>query len=120
MRMPKFDEAGNIITIKPEIPDWNRTEKLPKLEGFACQFCGKAWDAEISKNRHEAWCIKNPNQRKYRKDETEVEKKPKKPKPRGRPKTIKEYDIIKELKEFDKTFGITDEQIVKYIRGKMK
>lgn len=125
--MPKFDSAGNMILKKPEV-----INKVKKLEAefneivngkeFPCQYCGKEWKSEISKLRHEPWCPKNPNQRKYRRTGTKVKKKPKRPKadpkPEGKPKKVE--PIIKELREFDKTFGITDQQIVKYIRDKMK
>ena len=116
--LPKFDETGNIILKKPE-------PKEPESEPdeFRCHYCGKQWTSKISKDRHESWCEDNPNRRKHHKNpvsEPKNEKKETRAKPRGRPKNLKEKDIIKELREFDKTFGLTDEQIVKYIRGKMR
>lgn len=136
-RLPEFDEAGNVILTKPpkiEELKGELDEIINGKEKIKCSFCGKKWKSNTSRLRHEIWCEENPNGRtSYRKPETEVKKKPKKPKqkvgrPLKNPKTsqtkktpkIPKIDIIKELKEFDKTFGITDEQIVKYIRGKMK
>ncbi len=122
--MPEFDSAGNMITTKPPKIEQLEEELEEIINGkeFPCQYCGKEWKSEISKLRHEPWCPKNPNQRKYRKTGTKVKKKPKRPKadpkPGGRHKKVE--PIIEELREFDKTFGITDQQIVRYIRDKMK
>ena len=115
-RLPKFDEAGNMILKKHE------PESTPEdvNEFWVCQYCDSEWKSKISRDRHEAWCKKNPNRRTYKKPISEGSevKKPKKKTPvklKTKPK-----DIIKELREFDKTFGLTDEQIVKYIRGLIK
>jgi len=109
-----FNDAGNLITKKPE------SDKLiPEKEVFCCQYCEKEWDNERSNFQHERWCSNNPNKREYRK--TETVKKPKE-KAQITPKTKipKGIDIIKELRDFDKIFGLTDEQIVKYMRNKIK
>ena len=121
---PEFDEAGNMITIK-------KPKKIEELEEefeeiingkkvFNCQHCGKEWISDISRIRHESWCPKNPDCRTYyKKPKTEPVKKPKK-KAQSKTKISKEKDIIKELRKFDKDFGLTDKQIVKYIRDKIK
>jgi len=123
---PQFDEAGNMIAKKPEII--NKVKKLEKefneiVNGkkFHCQYCDKEWDNDISRVRHESWCVKNPDHRKYyRKPESEVKNPKKKVQTKSKTKISKENNIIKELRNFDKTFGLTDEQIVKYIRNKIK
>lgn len=98
-----------------------KIDLIPEKEIFYCQFCEQEWDNDRSKIQHERWCSKNPNQRQYRKIKTE-DKKPEKRKAKIKPKieTLKGIDIIKELREFDKVFGLTDKQIVKYIRDKME
>ncbi len=109
-----FDEAGNVITKKPESDN-----VIPEKEFFCCQYCDEEWDKKKSKSQHERWCSKNPNQRKYRR--TAAVKKPKKKaKNKSKTKTPKVIDIIKELRDFDKIFGLTDEQIVKYMRKKIE
>jgi len=109
----KFDEAGNVITIRPE-----KVEEVKVV--WTCQFDGSEWKSKISRDRHESWCKENPNRRtSYRKPETEV-KKPKNPKKKTPVKTKTLKSVIKELKAFDKVFGLTDEQIAKYMRGLMK
>lgn len=110
----EYESETKIEDLKEELE-----EIVNGKEKFPCQFCEKNWKSKVSKERHEVWCPKNPNHRvSYRKPTTEVKKKPKntktdKPKPKSK-------DIIKELKAFDKIFGLTDEQIAKYIRGLMK
>ena len=116
---PEFDETGNMIIKKPEKIEELKEELEEIINGkkvFNCQHCDKEWGSDLSRLRHESWCPKNPDGRSYY-------KKPKKKvqsKPKPKIKISKGKDIIKELKEFDKTFGLTDEQIVKYIRSKMK
>nr|BDI55168.1 MAG: Zn finger protein [uncultured archaeon] len=120
-----FDKAGNLITSKP------KTDKLEELEKefdnlvngkevFCCQYCNKVWDKQVSKSQHETWCSKNPNKREYRKAEKKIKKKEKEPQVKPKTKTPKGIDIIKELRDFDKVFGLTDEQIVRYIRDKIE
>ena len=93
-------------------------------EVWCCQFCDSEWKSKVSRDRHEAWCKENPYRRtSYRKPMTEVKeklKKPKKIKKKTPLKIITLKSVIKELKTFDKIFGLTDEQIAKYIRGLMK
>lgn len=122
---PKFDEAGNMITTKPKA---DKVEALiPRKKGFCCKYCDKEWEREISKTRHESWCPKNPHRRKYyRKNEGEkpkVEPNPNKiPKIEAENKVILQMDkfTVEELRKIDRSFGLTDEQIVNYIRGKEK
>ena len=132
--MPEFDEAGNAILTKPPKIEELEEELEEIINGkvevssysWVCQFCESEWKSKNSRERHEAWCKENPNGRKsYRKPvSTPKAKKSKKSKNGAKlgrpPKTHKSKDIIKELKEFDKVFGLTDEQIAKYIRGLMK
>jgi len=123
--MAIFDKAGNLITQKP------KTDKLVELkeefdniingkEVFCCQYCDEEWDKKSSRSQHEIWCSKNPNKREYRKTKTKGKKKEKEPQVKSKTKTSKRIDIIKELRKFDKVFGLTDEQIVKYIRKKIE
>jgi len=109
-----FNDAGNLITKKPE-----SDKVIPEKEVFCCQYCEKEWDNKLSNIQHERWCDKNPNPRKYRKEES-VKKPKEKAQIRAYAKKPRKIDIIKELRDFDKTFGLTDEQIVKYIRNKIK
>lgn len=98
-KSPKFDEVGNVIlTRKVETPKAEVKRKVGRPKK------AETPKAEV-KIEDQAFRTKNPKKKEGRHTKT--------------PKTPK-IDIIKELKEFDKTFGITDEQIVKYIRGKMK
>lgn len=109
-----FNDAGNLITKKPE-----SDKVIPEKEVFCCQYCEKEWDNDRSNFQHERWCDKNPNKREYRKTET-VKKPKKEDQIKTKAKISKEIDIIKELRDFDKIFGLTDEQIVKYMRNKIK
>lgn len=108
-----FDDAGNLITKK------TKSDKvIPEKEVFCCRYCDEEWDKKRSKSQHERWCSKNPNQRKYRK--VISIKKPKGKKAQITPEIKKGIDVIKELRDFNKIFGLTDEQIVKYIRRLLK
>ncbi len=98
-----FDDAGNLITKKPE-----SDKVIPEKEVFCCQYCEKEWDNDRSNFQHERWCDKNPNKREYRKTET-VKKPKKEDQIKTKAKISKGIDIIKELRNFDKTFGLTDE-----------
>jgi len=109
--MSIFDETGNLITKKPK-----SDKVISEKEVFCCQYCDKEWDKNRSKIQHERWCSNNPNPRKYRK-EGSVKDPKEKSQIKSKPKEI---DVIKELRDFDKSFGLTDEQIVKYIRDKIK
>jgi len=79
-----------------------------------CQYCESKWDSKASRTQHERWCDNNPNKREYRKT------KPEKPEEPKEEIIIEDNYIIKELKDFDRVFGLTDKQIVKYIREKIK
>lgn len=118
--MSIFNDAGNLITKKPEsdkvIPDKVKPEK----EVFCCQYCDEEWDKKRSKSQHERWCSNNPNQRKYRTTKSVKKTKVRKAQITPKTKISKEIDIIKELRDFDKIFGLTDEQIVKYMRKKIE
>jgi len=121
--IPKFDEAGNIIIKKPKLDkleeELEEIKNVKKVINSKYEGCNKEWETDLSRIRHEMWCPKNPNARTYYKKPKTEAKKPKKNEVKPKTKTPKEKDIIKELKEFDKSFGLTDEQIVKYIRKKM-
>jgi len=109
-----FDEVGNLITKKPK-----SDKVIPEKGVFCCQYCEKEWDNKLSNIQHERWCSNNPNKRKYKKAES-VKKPKEEAQIKPKTKIPKGIDIIKELRDFDKTFGLTDEQIVKYIRNKIK
>ena len=113
--MAIFDETGNLITKKPE-----SDKVIPEKEVFCCQYCDEEWDTKRSKGQHERWCDKNPNQRGYRKTGKEVKKQEKESQIKSKIRKPKGISIIEELRNFDKILGLTDEQIVKYIREKMK
>lgn len=108
-------------------PESKKIALIPEKEIFYCQFCEQEWDKNRSKIQHERWCKKNPNPRQYRNkrfsfqepEKKKPKKKQEKAKIKSKTKIPKGNNIIKELKEFDKTFGLTDEQIVKYIRDKI-
>lgn len=130
--LPEFDEVGNLIIKKPERSEEETLEEEDSFKIFKCQYCGKKWKKEKSRVQHERWCPEGPNPRTYKnKEKVKPKVEPKKVEGTtyteramgkrpvgGRPK--KEVGIIKELKDFDKVFGLTDAQIIKYIRGKMK
>lgn len=117
-----FDSNGNVITKKP------KTNKLQQLNQefeelvnnktviiYDCQYCESKWKSNASLHQHENWCKKNPNKRTYRKKDI------KKPKKKSKKEIIiTDNNIIKDLKVFDKLFGLTDDQIVKYIRTKLE
>lgn len=95
----EFDENDNLITKKT-------INTPPTKETYKCKYCNNEWDNKNSKSQHERWCEKNPNKRKYTK---------RKPKPK-----LIDTEILQKLKAFDKDFGLTDSQIVKYIRNYLK
>jgi hypothetical protein len=124
--LPKFDEAGNVILIKPPKIEELKEELEIIINGnHLCKYCESKWKSKFSKERHEAWCKKNPNRRTSHWNPTTPKKPKKAKKPKGKTgatlgRPVKINPIIKELKAFDKVFGLTDEQIAKYIRGLMK
>lgn len=129
----KFDSAGNMITKPPKIVELE--EELDNIingkKNVVCSYCGKIWKSELSKLRHETWCRKNPNRRAshWNTPPANAKKKPKKPKtpktPKGKigrpPKKIVlhqwEEFSIDDLRNIDKVFGLTDKQLIEYIRG---
>jgi len=123
-KMGIFDDAGNLITKKPE-PDKLETLKeefetiVNGKKVFHCEFCRKEWDNNLSNRQHESWCEENPNRRTYRKNGKKGKTKTTITKIRKPPKPKPKKDIIKELNAFNKVFCLTDKQIVDYIRKKM-
>ena len=119
---PEFDEAGNMIIKKPkEIEELKEEfeEIINKKKFFNCRYCDKEWGSDLSRLRHESWCPKNPDGRLYYKKPTKVPVKKPKKKVQSKTKISKGKDIINVLRGFDKTFGLTEEQMVKYIRKKI-
>ncbi len=125
----KFDDAGNMVTKPPKIKELE--EELEEIingkNDVICSYCNRIWKSKTSRLRHEAWCPDNPNHRvSYRKPETKPKKKPKKPKASdakrkvGRPPKKHQWEAftVDDLRNIDKVFGLTDKEIIEYIRGK--
>ena len=81
--------------------------KSNEKEKFTCSYCGDEWEKKTSKTQHERWCKSNPNARKHKND------------PKVKNPLRKEF-TIKDIKEIDRVFGLTDEQIANFIRGVKK
>lgn len=122
--MPKFNDTGNLITKNP------KSDKIKELEKefenvingnkvFHCKYCDKGWDKERSNTQHERWCPKNPNPRTYR-NKGSKKKKAKKPKIKPKLDAILQSEefTVEDLRRIDKIFGLTDKEIIDYIRGK--
>ena len=132
--MPKFNDVGNLITKNPKSDKIKELEKefenvINGNKAFHCKYCDKGWDKKMSNIQHQRWCPKNPNPRTYRKGSVKKKKAKKtKTKPEGekKPKDRPKKEVILQLGEFtvedlrriDKIFGLTDKEIIDYIRGK--
>ena len=68
-----------------------------KQEVFKCKYCDKEFEKERGAITHETWCDKNPN---------------------GRPHIVKDkIYTIEDIREIDKAFKLTSEQIAKFVRS---
>ena len=80
-------------------------QKNSKDKGFVCKYCGKVYDKKQGAAVHETWCDKNPNSRSHA--------------------TIQNAEVlevknktftIEDVRDIDRVFGLTDEQIAKFVR----
>ena len=105
--LPQFDNAGNVILSK--------SAQEEKDCDYKCQFCqtiktqkGEIFKDSGSLSQHEAWCRKNPNNRRLKKKE---QKTPKPPKTSDKAEKIKKQKISPTILSY-----LTDEQLGKMYR----
>ena len=76
----------------------NRLEKSQE-EKFICKYCGKSYDSKRARWTHEGRCKSNPKVLLHLSNKTYT---------------------MEDIREIDRAFGLTDEQIANFVRGKKR